>query len=196
VQPKSRVTLARMDNLLKFLIDNKEWIFSGVGAAILVGLGGMFLRRKTKGQNITAGSGSTNIQAGHRSQITITPIEKDRLAESKYDPAKIDRVLAIYDSIKSFIVEIQQNGTADNELLKRFLQETRHATVLFEEPEIVEYINMLYRKGVELDYVDKAISKTEGPDMDRILEKRENLFEWFCGQHDVAEDLFRPYLNK
>lgn len=119
-----------------------------------------------------------------------------RREESRYDPAKIKRVLTIYDSIKSFIVAIQQNGTADNELLTKLLQETKHANVLFKEPKIAKHIDTLYRRGVQLERVEKAISKAERSEMDRLVEKSEELFKWFCEQHKIVEDLFRPYLSK
>lgn len=51
---------------MQWIIDNKEWIFSGVGISILSILIRLFTKRKTK--NITmkqkSGANSTNIQIG------------------------------------------------------------------------------------------------------------------------------------
>ena len=64
-----------------------EWIFSGVGVAILAGIVGVFLRSKKRDQNIKAGSGSTNIQAGNGAQITIRP----RPADADEPPSQIQK---------------------------------------------------------------------------------------------------------
>lgn len=55
-----------MDEFMAWLIDNKEWLFSGVGA-VLVAWVGRFVYRKRRtapSQVIRAGNNSTNLQAG------------------------------------------------------------------------------------------------------------------------------------
>ncbi|MBI5605912.1 MAG: hypothetical protein HY879_21470 [Deltaproteobacteria bacterium] len=68
--------------MIEFIIENKEWIFSGVGVAIIGGvLGMLFLKRKNE-QNISAGHSSTNIQTGNGSKISIsTSKDKDELIQ-------------------------------------------------------------------------------------------------------------------
>ena len=66
----------------QFIIENAQWIFSGVGVAVIVGLVRLILnwRKKARNltpshvssQNITAGHGSTNIQTGSASTVLIT----------------------------------------------------------------------------------------------------------------------------
>ena len=86
-----------MDRILNFIINNKEWIFSGVGVAIIAGMIGMIFRRKRKKElNIESGSRSTNIQAGDSAQITITSIQKD----SDDNPEEIQR--ATLDDVKKY----------------------------------------------------------------------------------------------
>ena len=54
-----------LSDILQFILDNKEWIFSGVGVAIVVAVAGYFFRKKSGiNQSIKSGSNSTNIQAG------------------------------------------------------------------------------------------------------------------------------------
>ncbi|MCG7947618.1 MAG: hypothetical protein N0C84_14865 [Candidatus Thiodiazotropha taylori] len=54
-----------LDAIIQYVTDNKEWIFSGVGVAIIVAVAGLFFRKKSDiNQTIKSGSSSTNIQAG------------------------------------------------------------------------------------------------------------------------------------
>ena len=55
-----------MDTIMTWLINNIEWLFSGIGIVVLVGLGRYFFRRrqKTSSQTIRSGERSFNIQAG------------------------------------------------------------------------------------------------------------------------------------
>ncbi len=51
--------------MLDWLIQNKEWVFGGVGVAIITGVVG-FLKRSSTGVNQSqhSGSNSTNVQSG------------------------------------------------------------------------------------------------------------------------------------
>lgn len=59
---------------MKWIIENAQWIFEGVGVAILGLLGSLFLKNKSNGekvQKINSGSNSTNIQGGENVTVTI-----------------------------------------------------------------------------------------------------------------------------
>ncbi len=129
---------------------------------------------------------------------TILLLIKIFKKKSKYDPAKVDRILNIYDSIKKFIEEIQQLTTTDNNKLTSLLQETKHATVLFKDKKIIEYINNLHNKGAALIFIEGQIQRAtpNTPQIDKELTKKDNLFKWFCAQHEIVENMFKPYLNK
>lgn len=61
-------------NNLKWLIENKEWLFSGIGVTILVAILGLFIRKKGEDKNtqiIKSGDNSTNIQGGEKVNINI-----------------------------------------------------------------------------------------------------------------------------
>ena len=55
-----------MIDLTSYIINNKEWIFSGIGVFFLtLFIGFLFRQRKAEvSQNIKAGNNSTNIQVG------------------------------------------------------------------------------------------------------------------------------------
>lgn len=55
-----------MDEVITWVIDNKEWLFSGVGAVVIAWIGRVIYKRKqtAASQKIRSGRNSTNIQAG------------------------------------------------------------------------------------------------------------------------------------
>lgn len=61
-----------------WLIQNKEWVFGGVGVAAITGLIAL-LRRKSNGpsQNQRSGSNSTNVQAGRDVGLNKEPSNSD-----------------------------------------------------------------------------------------------------------------------
>ncbi|AOY53363.1 hypothetical protein [Clostridium perfringens] len=59
---------------MEWIIENKEWLFSGIGVTILVAIAGLFIRNKRDGKNvqtIKSGDNSTNIQGGEKVNINI-----------------------------------------------------------------------------------------------------------------------------
>ena len=62
-----------MDVIITFAIDNKEWLFSGIGIAVITLIGRFFFKKRQAAstQSIHAGDGSTNIQSGGDVKVTI-----------------------------------------------------------------------------------------------------------------------------
>ena len=59
---------------MEWIIQNKEWLFSGIGLAIVGGIWGFFKKKKgnnTPYQSIKAGDDSNNIQGGKNVNVTI-----------------------------------------------------------------------------------------------------------------------------
>lgn len=122
-------------------------------------------------------------------------LEKTRLKLDAYD-----RRLAVRDAIQAFISHIQIEGTTDNERLFAMLRETKHSKFLFDkQDEIQDYIDSLYKKGLDLEYKQKAVDSERKP---LPNEKKEKLWaeimklkEWFTKQHDVVDSKFEKYLQ-
>ncbi len=59
--------------VVEYIIDNKEWIFSGIGVAAI----SWFILRKSTGSNMIqkGGKGSTNIQV--KGDFSVTPKDED-----------------------------------------------------------------------------------------------------------------------
>ncbi len=61
-----------MNELVVWVLDNKEWLFSGVGIVVIAWIWRLFRKRKegSVSQEIHAGDGSTNVQAGRDVKFT------------------------------------------------------------------------------------------------------------------------------
>jgi len=67
-----------LDKLTNWILDNKEWLFSGIGVLILI-LIGRFIKGKQaeSSQSIRSKNDSTNIQAGRDVRINSKPKDND-----------------------------------------------------------------------------------------------------------------------
>ena len=114
-----------------------------------------------------------------------------------YDPAKIDKVLDVYHAIKRFIAQITVDGTTTNENLNKLLQETKNVNVIFKDNTISKYIDLLYKKGIDLQFIENETDRTrDKKKLEELLEKRSQLFSWFPRQHNFVDNMFKPYLNE
>lgn len=71
-----------MDWIIGNIVDNREWIFSGIGVLILSVAARLIFKNKEKkniNQNIKSGDNSTNVQGGDNTTVTIgaEPNEKE-----------------------------------------------------------------------------------------------------------------------
>jgi len=65
---------------MAWILDNKEWLFSGVGIVIIAWVFRLFYKqRQTSSQTIKSGDNSTNIQAGRDINMT----SKDKGSDAK-----------------------------------------------------------------------------------------------------------------
>lgn len=68
-----------LDEVNAWVVDNKEWLFSGVGVMLLAWVGRIILKRvqAEPSQTIRSGEGSTNIQSGRDAIIGATKKSHD-----------------------------------------------------------------------------------------------------------------------
>lgn len=68
-----------MGGIINWAIENKEWLFSGVGLALLAGLGSIIFNKRhtTHTQTIKSGNNSTNMQSGRDINIVNTKMRSD-----------------------------------------------------------------------------------------------------------------------
>jgi hypothetical protein len=62
-----------MEKLFAWVLENKEWVFSGFGVAVIVGVINLIFKKKENSskQTIRSGDSSTNVQAGRDVSIGI-----------------------------------------------------------------------------------------------------------------------------
>ena len=111
-----------------------------------------------------------------------------------------DRRLKVYDAITRFVAEIKLFGTTNNEKLIDLLRETKHAKFLFgKDDDIKEYIDLLYQKGLNLEYKEKEIwseSRVCGNEQkEKLIEESRALKDWFTAQFDTVDVKFRKHLQ-
>ncbi len=65
-----------MINILNYIAENKTWIFSGIGVAIISAILGLLFRKNKSSNNksLRSGDSSTNIQTGDGSSVSIKNI--------------------------------------------------------------------------------------------------------------------------
>lgn len=60
---------------MNWISENREWLFSGLGGAVVMGIAGFLFKRKRDkvelSQSIKTGDNSTNIQGGNDVNVTI-----------------------------------------------------------------------------------------------------------------------------
>lgn len=54
---------------MEWIVENKEWLFSGIAIAIPLAIIGWIISKKGNKQNQKGGNGSTNIQVGGNFEI-------------------------------------------------------------------------------------------------------------------------------
>ena len=69
-----------MEDFAAWVIDNKEWLFSGVGLVVVAWVGRLIFKKKTYAsstQTIRSGDSSTNVQAGRDVNIATKKMGND-----------------------------------------------------------------------------------------------------------------------
>jgi late competence protein required for DNA uptake (superfamily II DNA/RNA helicase) len=99
--------------------------------------------------------------------------------------ALFDRRMAVFNSTMNLIAAVLQRAEVDLAQLFALLRETRDHELLF-GPEIGEFINEVYKKGLDLN----TRAAVAGQEVRRV-----ELVSWFQRQSDVAREKFLKYLD-
>jgi len=67
----------------QWILDNKEWLFSGAGLVLVVWIGRLTFRRRkaNTSQKIRSGKDSVNIQVGHNMNVRSEETRHDEKGE-------------------------------------------------------------------------------------------------------------------
>ncbi len=112
---------------------------------------------------------------------------------------RFDRRLRIYEEVRKILSIVLRDANASTDELLRFRISVSEADFLF-GPEIVEYIDEVYRRGLELshwasEYRDNTQEKPAGYDHKKVVDGKHSQLSWFKEQVGPAKQRFRKYLD-
>jgi hypothetical protein len=103
--------------------------------------------------------------------------------------ALFERRMKVFDSTMNLIASILQDASVKLDQLFQFLRETRDHEFLF-GPEISQYIDDLYRNGVQLRASGALLQRNP-----EEIRRNTDLLNWFSGQSAIAREKFLKYLD-
>ena len=105
----------------------------------------------------------------------------------QYRLALFEKRMKVFEATQTLIATIIRDATIDLNQLFQFLRETRDASFLF-GPEIVEYMDDLYRRGTELR-ARELVNRQED------IERRTELPDNFARESARAAERFMKYVD-
>lgn len=119
-----------------------------------------------------------------------------RTAQNRLKLDLFDRRFAVYDAARKLLGSIASTGKADDQVVYRFMSDTREAKWLLNE-DIAKY----FEKGLRNEAFRLATLSSELQGMPVGDERTQNIREqsalktWFFGQYDVLDAKFAPFLS-
>jgi len=104
---------------------------------------------------------------------------------------------SVYEALRDLLALIAREARVDLKHIFEFTGKTRDADFLF-GAEVTGYIEEVRRRAIDFRYLsDKLGADTlpAGPERDTIVEREHEHLEWFLGQFDIMQSMFRPYLR-
>jgi len=122
-----------------------------------------------------------------------------KMEERQIKITLFERRVAVRDAVKKALYSDDFSAELSDETIREFLTATKHAHYLFHPKDgIVEFLDELYKKVVELKYACSAANRDQtikGIARNRAIDQVEKLNEWFNQQRDEVDKYFNPYLN-
>lgn len=112
---------------------------------------------------------------------------------------RYDRRLRVYEEVRKILSIIVRDAKASYEDLLKFRTSVSEADFLF-GPEIAEYIDEIYKRGVKLqywngEYRDYTQPKPEDYDHKKIVDGMHAELTWLSEQFEPAKQKFKKYLD-
>jgi hypothetical protein len=106
--------------------------------------------------------------------------------------------LPIYQSVMVFISKVIKDADIKLEDCFQLLRETSQKSFLF-KPEVNNYIDKVYKKGLQLNMTNKQINaliddSSKNKEYQKICEENHELLVWFGEQFKETEKIFGKYL--
>ena len=110
-----------------------------------------------------------------------------------------DRRLKVYEEVRQILSLILRDGKASYDDLMDFRRTVSEADFLF-GPEIPEYIDKIYQRGVNLqrwsgEYRDYTQAIPDGYDHKKVCDEIHAELNWLIAQFEPAKQKFKKYLD-
>jgi hypothetical protein len=116
------------------------------------------------------------------------------LARARMKHDLYDRRYKIFQGARAFIVEVCQEGRAENERVLAYHRDTGDAVFLL-KPSVLFYLNEIEKKGFRLAYLRTVIAREDHPKRNAAIDEEANLLTWFSEQFDPLVQQFKPFLQ-
>ena len=127
---------------------------------------------------------------------TIILIQQYRLEKKSMRFQLFEHRHQIYNVVMKFISEVVSNGVVENINLSDFMRGTRDCNIFFDK-EISDYIDVIYKKAIELKRCNQMINsrKLDGKNHSKECDNDYELMTWFSEQFVETKKIFDKYLN-
>lgn len=120
-----------------------------------------------------------------------------RLEQVKFRHELYEKRLAIFNSTMNLLATIMRRADVNLEELFLFLRETNQAYFLLGK-EIADYLDEIYRKGVDLRSQNERIrhaSFSDEQERVHLIEKNTELLKWLTNQLQISREKFAKHLG-
>ncbi len=125
-------------------------------------------------------------------------LEKTKIRLDAF-PKRSEVLNAIQDCISS----IAGSAEVDVKTLFTLIKNTQNASFLFnKKDQISEYIESLYKKGLELQFKQKRLRQIDDnrfrikeEERIQLIDEIEEISMWFLSQNDIVKEKFKKYLQ-
>jgi hypothetical protein len=126
---------------------------------------------------------------------TYIAVQQYKLERVKTRHFLYEKRFKIYKATMEFLGSIIGAGNITDEELLKFKMEIAESIFLFKE-EISKYLDELFKKGIDLNTVNKLIqSRPSGEELNKLIDRQSEIFEWFQNQILISRDKFKKYLS-
>lgn len=128
---------------------------------------------------------------------TLIAIFQWRLERQRWRLSLYEKRFETFRAVSEFISFLCMHGPCEHKDEIEFLQKASRNRFLF-GPEIMEYIDEIYKKSVERNYLEETIYNSRGDaltDYRGVLATRSGeLSKWFSDQLQAVDEKFKEYL--
>ncbi|MBU1317776.1 MAG: hypothetical protein KKG33_05140 [candidate division Zixibacteria bacterium] len=106
-----------------------------------------------------------------------------------------DKRYAVFETVMEYLASVVEHGKADADKARLLLRSAAEAQFLFDE-EIEKFIKDVYHHALEDNTLQWRFDKAQTPELrDPIIEKQNQVLDWFECELHHAKLLFDPYLK-